>query len=53
MRCHMAQDLGTAARCGRVWGRMCSACSEAPAVSQPIYAPPAAAPVRQPIRPCR
>ncbi len=29
MRCHMAQDLGTAARCGQVWGSMRSARSEA------------------------
>lgn len=52
MRCHMAQDLGTAARCGQVWGKMCSARPEAPAVSQSIDAPAAAAPVRQPINAC-
>jgi len=52
MRCHMAQDLGTTARCGQVWWKMCSAHPEAPAVSQPIDAPAAAAPVRQPIKAC-
>ena len=41
MRCHMAQDLGAAARCGQngMGGEMCSPCSEAPAVSQSIFTP--------------